>query len=104
MSLSSFSFVFVPRDKNFKICGRCVTSTSIEGRSCSFSLKGQQLMIRDFDEIDICMRRVRAARQCGLELAEVVNTFKDTYTPEQIFLAWHAASILDRDYPMGEIL
>jgi hypothetical protein len=61
-------------------------------------------MIHDVDAVDVCMRRVRNARQCGLEFAEVVDTFKDIYTPEQVFLAWHAASILDRDYPTEESL
>ena len=51
----------------------------------------------DQDRIDDCMRRVRAARNVGLSMKEVAEGFDGVFTPEEVFLAWHAACILDKD-------
>lgn len=40
------------------------------------------------------IQRVRAARACGVPLAEIVATMRYV-RPELVWLAWHAARILD---------
>lgn len=47
------------------------------------------------DRIDNAMRRIRAARNIGLTMTEAMEGFEGTYTPEEVFLAWNAACILD---------
>jgi hypothetical protein len=42
------------------------------------------------------IRRVRNARNLGMELADIQDQFASEFSREQVYLAWHAACILDK--------
>ena len=42
------------------------------------------------------IRRVRNARNVGMELADIQDQFASEFSREQVYLAWHAACILDK--------
>lgn len=47
--------------------------------------------------LDDCINRVRMARAIGMTPADIAKAFEDSFTPEMIFLSWHAACVLDKD-------
>lgn len=49
------------------------------------------------DNIEDCIRRVRAAKNIGMSLEDTIEGFHGIYTKDEVFLAWHAACILDKD-------
>lgn len=42
------------------------------------------------------INRIRVALAHGLTPVEVAAHFADAGTPEEVYLAWHAASVIDR--------
>lgn len=49
----------------------------------------------DDGTIDLCINRVRAARNAGASAEETVERLSSFFTNEQIFLAWKACEVLD---------